>query len=101
MESVVVQVKQRVQREDFKLVNDSAGRFEESSCGTAVNLASSPALSPPKDDDNVVFIIVFQWEGKERVHTRPRADQSPVPGATVLRHQMCASLCTIKSCNVV
>lgn len=45
------------QREDFKLAIDSARRVERSGCKQSFTLVSSPAPSPPKDDDNEIFII--------------------------------------------
>lgn len=48
----------------FLLVSDGLRRFEGSDRKRSFTLNSSPMPSPPKDDDNEVFIIVCYGESR-------------------------------------
>jgi hypothetical protein len=58
-------LREKIVYSSLKALNESGYQTAEQS----FNPASSPVPSPPKDDDNVVFIIAFECEKKSEVHT--------------------------------
>jgi hypothetical protein len=69
--TVVISMKS-AQREDCKLAIDSDRRVKRSDRKQSFTLVSSPTPSPPKDDDNEVFIIAHGLE--ERGYSQTESD---------------------------